>query len=381
MSTTRYVSAAAVLVLVLSGGVGGAAPSAPLVVAVRTPNGGNAPQAVTGPEGLVHVVYFKAVKADHGDLFYVRSRDGGETFSQPLRVNSQPNAAMAARHPRLAVGRGGRAHVVWNGVGGADARGMPLLYSRLNDDASAFDPQRNLMRRTSTLDGGATVAADGEGNVYAVWHAMGDGAVQNEQNRRLWVARSADDGKTFDEESPAWDKPTGACGCCYVGAFADADGALYILYRGAVTALDRDMYLIESKDHGRSFTGSRIDGWRTSACPMSTAALGRGRGGVVAGWETEGRVVFGLVRDATALKTPAPGDRKDRKHPVIAANSRGELVEAWTEGMAWKRGGAVAWQVSDAASNPLLEGRKEGVPVDGTAAVFARPDGTFVVMY
>lgn len=350
---------------------------------IRTPDGGNAPQAATGSEGTVHVVYFKAARGDRGDLFYVRSADGGQTFSQPLRVNSRPNTAMAARHARLALGRGGRAHVVWNGVSGDDSKGMPLLYARLNDDGTAFEPERNLMRRTTTLDGGATVAADGQGHVYAVWHALGEGTPSGEQNRRVWVARSSDDGKTFADEAPAWDKPTGACGCCYVGAYADPDGALYILYRGAVTALDRDMYLLVSKDHGKTFAGSHVDPWRTSACPMSTAALGRSRGGVVAGWETEGRVLFGAVAaDATvSQKVPAPGDGKGRKYPAIASNSVGERIDVWTEGMGWKRGGAVAWQVRDASDNPLLEGRQEGVPADGAAAVFARPDGTFVVMY
>ena len=378
----EYLVPAATLLVALAASLCGAAPSAPLVVTVRTPNGGNAPQVATGADGTVHVVYFKAAQGDRGDLFYVRSTDGGQTFSHPVRVNSQPNSAMAARHARLAPGRGGRAHVVWNGAGGAEPRGMPLLYARLNDDATAFEAQRNLMRRTSTLDGGATVAADAQGHVYAIWHAIAEGTTQNEQSRRLWVAHSSDDGKTFGEEAPAWDKPTGACGCCYVGAFADMDGALYILYRGAVTALDRDMYLVVSRDHGKTFAGSRVDPWRTSACPMSTAALGRTRGGVVAGWETEGRVLFGTVADVEVSgRSAAPGELKNRRHPVIASNARGESIHAWTEGMAWKRGGTVAWQVYDAASNSLLEGRKEGVPADGTAAVFARPDGTFVVMY
>jgi hypothetical protein len=373
------------LLVLVTATLASAAPSAPMVVTVRTPNSGNAPQVATGPDGTVHVVYFKAARGDHGDLFYVRSTDGGQTFSPPLRVNGRPNAAMAARHARLALGRNGRAHVVWNGVGGgADAKGMPLLYARLNGDGTAFEPERDLMRRTATLDGGATVAADGQGNAYVIWHALGDGTAPGEQNRRVWVARSSDDGKTFDEEKPVWDKPTGACGCCYVGAHADPDGALYILYRGAVTAVERDMYLLVSRDHGKTFAGSLVDPWRTSACPMSTAALGRSRGGVVAGWETEGRVLFGTVAGSEAAvlqKVPAPGDRKDRKYPAIASNSVGELIEVWTEGMSWKRGGAVAWQVRNASDNPLLEGRQEGVPPDGTAAVFARPDGTFVVMY
>src|SRR6476469_2621204 len=87
----------------------------PAVVTLRTPNGGNAPQVATDSSGTVHLIYFKASKGDRGDLFYVRSRDGGENFSSPIRVNSQPACAISARHSRLAVGRNGRAHVVWNG--------------------------------------------------------------------------------------------------------------------------------------------------------------------------------------------------------------------------------------------------------------------------
>ena len=66
-------------------------------------------------KGTLHLIYFKASKGDRGDIYYVRSTDGGATFSDPIRVNSESNSAIAARPPRLAVGRGSRAHVVWNG--------------------------------------------------------------------------------------------------------------------------------------------------------------------------------------------------------------------------------------------------------------------------
>jgi hypothetical protein len=50
--------------------------------------------------------------------------------------------------------------------------------------------------------------------------------------------------------------------------------------------------------------------------------------------------------------------------------------------MAWKRGGTAAWQVYDRKGQPVGEvGRAQGIPPDGTVATFARPDGTFVVVF
>jgi hypothetical protein len=145
------------------------------------------------------------------------------------------------------------------------------------------------------------------------------------------------------------------------------------------------MFLLTSNDRGKTFTGVKVDPWRTSACPMSTAALARTKAGIVAGWETEGRVLFGAITPQASegpQHMPTPGDSKDRKYPAIATNGRGESIHVWTEGMGWKRGGSAAWQVYDAKGNALGEpGRVEGVPADGEVAAFARPDGAFVLMY
>ena len=84
---------------------------------VRVPNGGIQPQAVADSAGVVHLLYF-AGDPKHGDLFYVKSRDYGATWSSPVRVNSKPGAAIAVgtiRGGQLAVGKNGRVHVAWNG--------------------------------------------------------------------------------------------------------------------------------------------------------------------------------------------------------------------------------------------------------------------------
>jgi len=113
------------------------------VTHLRVPNGGIQPQALVDAKGTLHLIYFKGEKANAGDLFYVRRDAGQEPFSDPIRINSRPDTACAAgsvRGGQISLGKGGRLHVVWNGVG--------TDYARLNDSATAFEDQRNLMRKT-----------------------------------------------------------------------------------------------------------------------------------------------------------------------------------------------------------------------------------------
>jgi hypothetical protein len=226
---------------------------------------------------VVHLVYFKG-ESGGGDLYYVRRGPGEERWSAPIRVNSQAGSAIAAgtiRGGQIAVGKTGSVHVAWNGSGKAQPKGpknpaqpadspyngIPMLYSRLNDAGTAFEPQRNLMRHTFALDGGGSIGADGSGNVFVAWHAA-DSSSEGEGGRRLFVARSRDDGKSFAPETAVYAEPTGACACCGTRTFADSKGTVYVLYRSAKEKVNRDMYLLVSRDQGTSYRGALIDRWK-----------------------------------------------------------------------------------------------------------------------
>jgi hypothetical protein len=73
---------------------------------------------------------------------------------------------------------------------------MPMLYARANAARTAFEPQRNLMSETTNLDGGGAIAADDRGRVYVAWHANPFSGKGGEDERRVWIARSEDDGAT-----------------------------------------------------------------------------------------------------------------------------------------------------------------------------------------
>jgi hypothetical protein len=226
------------------------------VTLLRVPNGGIQPQALVDAKGTLHLIYFKGRDATAGDLFYVRREAKAERFSDPIRINSPPSRACATgsvRGGQIALGQGGRLHVVWNGVG--------TDYARLNDAGTAFEGQRNLMRQTEVPDGGCTVAADDAGNVYVVWHGQRKGE-RGEAKRQVWVARSTDEGKSFSLEEPAWAEPTGVCPCCSTRAFADRDGIVYVLYRSATAAVNRDTYVLVSEDRGKTFHQTLVHKWK-----------------------------------------------------------------------------------------------------------------------
>ena len=257
----------------------------------------------------------------------------------------------------------------------------PLLYARLNDAGTAFEPERNIITYAYGLDGGSSVAADPFGNVYVAWHGRApSGSVEGEPGRDLFVARSTDDGKTFAPENPATSKKLGACACCGMRAFADETGAAYILYRPATEKTERGETLLISPRPGADFQVAFADRWTATICPMSSATLAPGKSGAVAAWETGKEVHFARINPKTmevAKGISPPGAGANCKHPVAVSNSKGETLFAWTEGIGWAKGGSLAWQLYDSAGRLKGEkGRNEGVPVWSLITAFADPDGT-----
>ncbi len=383
------------LLFICSLTAGPAAADASRVALQRAPDGGIQPQAVVDAQGTLHLIYYKG-DAGGGDVFHVRRPLTGAGFSQPIRVNTRPGSAIAAgaiRGAQLAPGKSGRVHVVWNGGKGAMKVNItgkdvtPLLYTRLNDAGTAFEPERNIITHAAGLDGGSSVAADGQGNVYVAWHGAAADNKSGEAGRAVFVARSTDEGKTFQRETSVAPTPTGACGCCGMRAFADTQGAVYILYRAASATsagMNRDEILLVSPRPGAAFDVAYSHPWKLATCPMSSASLTEGAGRVLAAWETSGQVYFAGIDPKTmqVSRPAAPPAGAKRRFPVAVSNARGETLFVWTEGTAWAKGGAVVWQIFDKDGNATQEkGRADGLPVWSLPTSFARPDGTFVVIY
>lgn len=357
-------------------------PAGEAVTLAKTPHEGIQPQAVVDNQGVLHLIYFKG-EAGGGNLFYVKREQGSEKFSEPMRVNSKANSAVAigtVRGGQMSLGKGNRVHVAWNGAG----KDGGMNYARLNDAGTGFEPQRNLMKVSDVADGGCTLAADDTGLVCVAWHAVKKGE-RGEANRKMWLAKSLNDGAAFAEEIPLWDEPTGACGCCSTRAMADRAGNFYFLYRSAKEGDSRDIYLLTSQVAKGITQGALLQRWQIRTCPMSTYAIAPGSDGVIAAWDTKGSVFLTTIQPGTtSFREPMAisAGGKGQKHPSVAVNSKGEMLVAWTEGTGWQRGGDLCWQKFDREGKAVGEMKRVagGVPVWGLVSVVAEGDG-FVVIH
>ena len=301
---------------------------------IDTPNRGITPDAEVDQAGIIHLAYVL-----NEDVYYVKSPDDGKTFSEPLRVNSEPKSALAGMHrgPDLAVGKGGLVHVIWYNNG--YQRKLPqdqwgVMYSHLNPEGTAFLPARNLNHKPSD---NFSLAADSSGSVAVVWMAKG-----------IYIHSSRDNGVTFSE--PLRMELADPCECCGSRAYFDADGTLFCSYRDKANNW-RDMYVAMLPKMARSFTREKLSltPWQINGCPMSGNFLTGGKAGVTAAWETKGGVYFGRLDKGGHLRQPGEIRAGTGKYPVICSAPDGSTL------VAWKQSSALAWRLFDADGKPQDE--------------------------
>ncbi len=93
------------------------------------------PSIAAGPNGRVYIVYAAdpdGIGCDPADIYLVVSRSWGKTWSQPIRVNNDPEGSCNAQFfPWVEVGPDGSVHIVWADTRLAPARlGFDIYYDR-----------------------------------------------------------------------------------------------------------------------------------------------------------------------------------------------------------------------------------------------------------
>lgn len=324
---------------------------------LNTPGGGEVPDAEIDDSGAIHVVYVKGENA-----FYAKSVDG-ESFAEPLRINSELNTVHPAnmfRGPDVAVGKDGRVHVIW--YVNAYQRKRPqddwgVFYSYLEPGKDKFQPAKNLNRKPSD---NYSLAADNRGNVAVVWMAG-----------ELFLTSSADNGESFTTEKVSVADP---CECCASRALFDRNGALLMLYRDKAENA-RNMHLIVREKNSRKFENQKLSStnWEINACPMTGAFLGASGSKTTAAWETKGSAFFARLNGEfppNEIKLATRG-----KWPVAFVAADGAVLASW------KQGTTVFWQLFDKNDNPLQEAQSMPSENSHRHAGVVRPDGTFIVIH
>lgn len=343
------------------------------------PESGIQPQVAVTASGLVHLVYLKG-DPKGCDIRHASRNAAGGAWSVPVTVNSVPRSAIAAgtiRGAQIALGKDDCLQVIWNGSTLATKPGQaPLLHARLLPGKNEFTPQQNLLGDTTSLDGGASIAANKNGHVAIVWHAApADKA--GEQNRLVWVRHSADNGGSFSPPEPLNRDRPGVCACCSLRAHLDTSDTLNVIYRAASSPKERGMHVISSRSSRTTIR--KLDDWEVAMCPMSSASLLEKSEGLLGAWENQGRIITAMLSGPETSMQKI--DAVNAKHPVLARNNQGEILVACITGSGWSKPGRLHWQLSDARGKMIKSGDGEKLPVWSYAAAYAQPDGSFVILH
>ncbi|GAA4749122.1 sialidase family protein [Flavisolibacter ginsenosidimutans] len=173
---------------------------------------------------------------------------------------------------------------------------------------------------TVAKEGLTGLAADGN-SVFAVWLDL-----RGNRRNKIVGARSTDGGRTWSKNVLIYASPDGTvCECCKPSVVVKGNN-VYVMFRNWLNG-NRDLYLAQSKDGGKTFSKPQKLGtgsWKLNGCPMDGGGLAVSRQGVVQTvWQREGKIF------AAASGKPEREIGTGRGCTVTVTN--GKPVYAWTE--------------------------------------------------
>jgi Neuraminidase (sialidase) len=261
------------------------------------------------------------------DLFFARSLDNGQTWSDPAPLNT--NAAQDwgdDYEPRLATDGSGNWVAVWSSsdsLGNRIGGDRDILVSRSTDSGQTWThpmPLNNNASADKGFDTSPDIVTDASGRWLCAWSA-GDSGIQGiGTDRDILIARSDDKGATWTDPAPLNSNATSDENSDWTPRLAsDGRGNWVAVWSSAdslgdTIGVDRDILVSRSTDNGTS-------------------------------WST-----------ARALNRNAAGDAREDAAPSIASDGTGNWLVIWQAwgGLSYRDGSdadiAVAYSMDDGAS-------------------------------
>ena len=213
-----------------------------------------------------------AVAFGAGNAVYcAASTDSGATFRPPVLVSSNGQLSLGMhRGPRVAYTPGG---IVVSAIVGEQGKGRDgdLLAWQSRDGGKSWSPPVRVNDVVgSAREGLHAMASGGKGTLFAAWLDL------RANGTRVYGATSTDGGATWSANRMVYESPSGTvCQCCHPSVAVDGSGNILVMFRNSLEG-SRDLYLTRSADGGNTFEAARKLGrgsWKLEACPMDGGAL------------------------------------------------------------------------------------------------------------
>jgi hypothetical protein len=202
-----------------------------------------------GPDGTLYAAWTEY----EGNLWFRRSTDGGESFSEPLRVNGGEGAG-PARGPSLAVDADNAVYVAWT-VG--EERAADIQVAKSGDAGRSFGAPRIAFESDGHSDA-PKIAVDSAGTIHLVYAESPAGPFMRYHIR---YTRSTDGARSFEKprdiSGPLSEKYESSS---FPSLSTDGGDNLYVLWELSPQRRGRTQGLgyAVSRDAGRSFTSPAV---------------------------------------------------------------------------------------------------------------------------
>ena len=223
----------------------------------------------TGKQPTICVNQAGEVKITYGAgnvIYYVVSKDQGQTFSEP---------SIVAELPKLNLGMGCGPQIAATQVFTlitATTRAGDIYSCQLPANQTTWHkPVKINDADTVAKEGFVAITAGADNNAYAVWLDM-----RGDNQNKIYGARSNNGGRTWQPNQLIYRSPdTTVCQCCKPTVIADATGKVYVQFRNWLNG-SRDLHLISSANNGRTYGPAQKLGagtWPLKGCPMDGGDL------------------------------------------------------------------------------------------------------------
>jgi hypothetical protein len=247
------------------------------------------PAIAASPDGSVYVTWVNHGAKMQADLMIARFSGDGQMQGSPVRVNLQPGTATAWRGdpPTVAVAPDHTVYVGWTArVESKSAHATNIYLSSSRDQGQTFGPPVKVNDDIKpAMHGMHSLAIGSNGRVYLAWLdernvAPVEGKDMDpkmkghmESNSELFFSSSGDGGRTFTSNRRV---ATDVCPCCKTTLAIAPDNRVYLSWRQVLPGDFRHIAVSSSADSGETFSNTVIvsdDQWMIKGCPVSGASL------------------------------------------------------------------------------------------------------------
>ena len=309
--------------------------------------------------------------AHEGAIVCAVSRDGGRTFDRPVEIAWPKDMPVGMRRgPRIAATGNS---VVITAIERPSAGSGDVIAWRSADRGRSWSRVGKAISSVpnAAREGLHGMAAGPDGQVFCVWLDLRNTAPGRGHggHTEIWGARSADGGATWSDDFLIYRSPQkSVCQCCHPSVVYSPDGnRLAVLFRNELSG-NRDMYVMESRDGGKSFGTAQKLGdrsWELNACPMDGGMVTYPRSGQEGGDVAPAPVTAWRRAGEVFIARPGESEQKlgDGMQPWVTS-SDGVPIVAWVTArpgaLLVRQGDGPSKKIAEAASDPSLAAALSG---------------------